>query len=121
VQSLNKEYSICSQSVAISTDSTGRRAVNSYGVVANTSRYVIRDLRELGQDTHCPCVVGFPHMVFYAEMPLKSASGHILGTCYVMNDKVHDDFFHKSIIAISMTSQHESPSSWSFMPSDRVH
>ncbi|KAI4735074.1 hypothetical protein E4T50_14400 [Aureobasidium sp. EXF-12298] len=100
VQSLNKEYGICPQSVAIFTDRTGRRAVNTHGVVANTTRYVIRDLRELDQYKHCPYVVGFPHMVSYAEVPVKSASGHVLGTYCVMDNKIRDDFFNDSTIDI---------------------
>jgi signal transduction histidine kinase/CheY-like chemotaxis protein len=100
VQSLNKEYGICPQSVAIFTDRTGRRAVNTHDVVANTTRYVIRDLRELDQYKHCPYVVGFPHMVSYAEVPVKSASGHVLGTYCVMDNKIRDDFFDESTIAV---------------------
>ncbi|KAI4853098.1 hypothetical protein E4T44_01052 [Aureobasidium sp. EXF-8845] len=100
VQSLNKEYGICPQSVAIFTDRTGRRAVGTHDVVANTSRYVIRDLRELDQYKHCPYVVGFPYMVSYAEVPVKSASGHVLGTYCVMDNKIRDDFFEESTIAV---------------------
>ncbi|KAG9963013.1 hypothetical protein KCU61_g4109, partial [Aureobasidium melanogenum] len=100
VQNLNKEYGICPQSVAIFTDRTGRRAVDTHDVVANTTRYVIRDLREMDQYKHCPYVVGFPHMVSYAEVPVKSASGHILGTYCVMDNKIRDDFFNDSTIDI---------------------
>lgn len=100
VQNLNKEYGICPQSVAIFTDRTGRRAINTHAVVADTTRYVIRDLREMDQYKHCPYVVGFPHMVSYAEVPVKSASGHILGTYCVMDNKIRDDFFHDSTIDI---------------------
>ncbi|KAG9522499.1 hypothetical protein KCV07_g2824, partial [Aureobasidium melanogenum] len=100
VQILNKEYGICPQSVAVFTDRTGRRAVNTHDVVANTTRYVIRDLREMDQYKHCPYVVGFPHMVSYAEVPVKSASGHILGTYCVMDNKIRDDFFNDSTIDI---------------------
>lgn len=100
VQSLNKEYGICPQSVAIFTDRSGGRAVNTHGVVANATRYVIRDLRELDQYKHCPYVVGFPHMVSYAEVPVKSASGHVLGTYCVMDNKIRDDFFEQTTIDI---------------------
>ncbi|KAK5999308.1 hypothetical protein QM012_005583 [Aureobasidium pullulans] len=100
VQNLNKEYGICPQSVAIFTDRTGRRAIHTHDVVADTTRYVIRDLRELDQYKHCPYVVGFPYMVSYAEVPVKSASGHILGTYCVMDNKIRDDFFDDSTINI---------------------
>ncbi|THX48522.1 hypothetical protein D6D06_09056 [Aureobasidium pullulans] len=100
VQSLNKEYGICPQSVDIFTDRTGRRAIRSHEVVANTSRYVIRDLRQLAQYKHCPYVVGFPHFVSYAEVPVKSASGHILGTYCIMDNKIREDFFNDSTIEI---------------------
>ena len=39
-------------------------------------------------------------MVSYAEVPVKSASGHILGTYCVMDNKVRDDFFNDSTIDI---------------------
>ncbi|KAH0370220.1 hypothetical protein KCU65_g2614, partial [Aureobasidium melanogenum] len=100
VQNLNKEYGICPQSVAIFTDRTGRRAINTHDVVANATRYIIRDLREMDHYKHCPYVVGFPHMVSYAEVPVKSASGHILGTYCVMDNKIRDDFFNDSTIDI---------------------
>ena len=100
VQSLGRGYGICPESVAIFTDCTGHHAVNTHGVVADTTRYVIRDLRELDQYKHCPYVVGFPHMVSYAEVPIKSASGHILGTYCVVDTKIRDDFFHNQTINI---------------------
>lgn len=99
-QALNKEYGICPQSVAIFTDETASMTINTREVVANTTRYVIRDLNNLDQYKHCPYVVGFPHMVSYAEVPVKSASGHVLGTYCVMDNKVRDDFFHDSTIEI---------------------
>ncbi|KAI5201896.1 hypothetical protein E4T39_05050 [Aureobasidium subglaciale] len=98
VQTLDKEYGICPQSVAIFTDRTGRMDVDSHEVVANSTRYVIRDLRKLDQYKDCPYVVGFPHMVSYAEVPVRSASGHMLGTYCVMDNKIRDDFFHDSTI-----------------------
>ena len=39
-------------------------------------------------------------MVSYAEVPVKSASGHILGTYCVMDNKIRDDFFNDSTIDI---------------------
>ncbi|KAI5195386.1 hypothetical protein AUEXF2481DRAFT_33967 [Aureobasidium subglaciale EXF-2481] len=100
VQTLDKEYGICPQSVAIFTDPTGRTEVDGHGVVANKTRYVIRDLRTLDQYKDCPYVVGFPHMVSYAEVPVKSASGHMLGTYCVMDNRIRDDFFSDTTIDI---------------------
>jgi signal transduction histidine kinase/ActR/RegA family two-component response regulator len=39
-------------------------------------------------------------MVSYAEVPVKSASGHVLGTYCVMDNKVRDDFFEEATIAV---------------------
>ncbi|CAD0056734.1 unnamed protein product [Aureobasidium pullulans] len=93
VQALHKSYGVCPNTVNIFTDSTGTLASETPDIVANTTRYVIRDFRALDLFKDRPYVVGFPHMRSYAEVPLTSSSGRVIGSYCVVDDVLRDDFF----------------------------
>ncbi|TIA46357.1 hypothetical protein D6C79_05249, partial [Aureobasidium pullulans] len=93
VQALHKSYGVCPNTVNIFTDSTGTLASETPDIVANTTRYIIRDFRALDLFKDRPYVVGFPHMRSYAEVPLTSSSGRVIGSYCVVDDVLRDDFF----------------------------
>ncbi|KAJ4406228.1 hypothetical protein N0V91_004680 [Didymella pomorum] len=59
-------------------------------LVANESYFFIKDFRKVPTFAVRPFVVGYPHMVSYIEVPLRSLSGYILGSYCVVDDKERD-------------------------------
>lgn len=62
-------------------------------IVADRSFFCIKDFRQVPLFADRPYVVGYPRMVSYIEIPLKSLSGHIIGSYCVVDDKARD-FLH---------------------------
>ncbi|KAJ4359309.1 hypothetical protein N0V95_002233 [Ascochyta clinopodiicola] len=62
-------------------------------LVANESYFFIKDFRKVPTFAVRPFVAGYPHMVSYIEVPLRSLSGYILGSYCVVDDKERD-FLH---------------------------
>jgi hypothetical protein len=62
-------------------------------IVANESYFFIKDFRQIPTFAVRPFVAGYPHMVSYIEVPLRSLSGYILGSYCVVDDKERD-FLH---------------------------
>lgn len=100
VQALHKSYGVCPNTISVFTDGIGDKAVDTPNVVANTSRYVIRDFRDIKEYQNKPYVVGFPHMVSYAEVPMKSSNGRVVGSYCVVDSKVRNDFFDDETIFV---------------------
>jgi hypothetical protein len=59
-------------------------------IAADRSYLFIKDFRQIPLFADRPYVVGYPRMVSYIEIPLKSLSGHILGSYCVVDDKARD-------------------------------
>ena len=62
-------------------------------LVANESYFFIKDFRKVPNFAVRPFVAGYPHMVSYIEVPLRSLSGYILGSYCVVDNK-EKDFLH---------------------------
>ena len=100
VQALHKSYGVCPNTVSVFTDTTGERAVHTEQILANSSRYVIRDFRKLAEYKDKPYVAGFPHMRSYAEVPLKTSTGSVIGSYCVVDTVVRDDFFEDAPVMV---------------------
>jgi signal transduction histidine kinase/CheY-like chemotaxis protein len=59
-------------------------------IVADPSYFYIKDFREVPSFAVRPYVAGYPKMVSYIEVPLRSLSGHILGSYCVVDDRLRD-------------------------------
>jgi hypothetical protein len=66
--------------------------IDTENVTANCSRYIIRNFADEKAFSDRPYVVDWPHMRFYAEVPLFSASGHVLGSYCIVDDKPRPTF-----------------------------
>lgn len=100
VQALHKSYGVCPNTVQVFTDPTGQHAVDNPEIVANTSRYIIRDFRVLDGYKDRPYVKGFPHMRSYAEVPMKSSNGRVIGSYCVVDTELREDFFADQTVYI---------------------
>ncbi|TIA60606.1 NAD(P)-binding protein [Aureobasidium pullulans] len=91
---LYREHDPTSRSIAVFSHPTGHESIASHDFVADTTRLVVRDIRTLDQPEDCSHQVAPPHLVSFAEVPIRNPSGHLLGTYCIIDDKVRHDFFH---------------------------
>ncbi|CAG7921549.1 unnamed protein product [Penicillium olsonii] len=89
--SLNLTWGVCPHTIRLFT---GREPneIESANVTANKSRYIIRDFTQEDCFKDRPYVKEWPHMRFYAEVPLFSASGYVLGSYCIVDDKPWTEF-----------------------------
>jgi GAF domain-containing protein len=92
VQALDKVWGVCPNTIHAFTDTTGKSKVNTLNVVADTSKYYIRDFQADPTFVHRPFVTSWPHMRSYLEVPLRSPSGFVIGSYCVVDNKVREDF-----------------------------
>ncbi|KAF2437518.1 hypothetical protein P171DRAFT_437607 [Karstenula rhodostoma CBS 690.94] len=59
-------------------------------IVADDSFFCIKDFRQIPLFACRPYVIGYPHMISYIEVPLKSLSGQVIGSYCVVDDKARD-------------------------------
>ncbi|KAJ4373329.1 hypothetical protein N0V83_003623 [Neocucurbitaria cava] len=59
-------------------------------VVANKSYFFIKDFRQIPMFAERPYVAGYPRLVSYIEVPLRSLSGHIIGSYCCVDNKTKD-------------------------------
>lgn len=89
VRSLDLFAGICAGTMPAFTSGLpeDRPFINTDNVFANASRYVINDLSLEAKYAARPYVTGYPHMRYYAEVPIKSSSGFVLGTYAILDNK----------------------------------
>ncbi|UPX15580.1 uncharacterized protein EKO05_0006024 [Ascochyta rabiei] len=78
-----KEHSICYYTVNLTTDRPGLPFDDSTGIPS----LVVNDLAADRRFHAYPSVKGFPNSRFYAGVPIRSPSGHNIGTYCVLDDK----------------------------------
>lgn len=62
-------------------------SIHTSNIYADTTRYVINDLTIEDLYKFRPYVIGHPHMRWYAEVPLRTAAGHAIGSLAVVDSK----------------------------------
>lgn len=94
---LDLVWGVCPHTIRLFTSENKIYDVDTQNVTANRTRYVIRDFTKEDCFKDRPYVVGWPHMRFYAEVPLTSPAGYVLGSYCVVDDKPRDDFSEEEI------------------------
>lgn len=77
-------FGVCPQTIQIFTTGHG---INTVNVTADRTRYVIRDFCADPHFSARPYVTGWPHMRSYAEVPLTSSNGFVIGSYCVVDTK----------------------------------
>jgi hypothetical protein len=95
-RSLDLVWGVCPHTIRLFT---GRELneIESGNITANRTRYIIRDFTQEECFRDRPYVKEWPHMRFYAEVPLFSASGYILGSYCIVDDKPRTEFGDEQI------------------------
>ena len=87
VRSLDLTWGVCPHTIRLFTGQDLSYTINTDNITASRNRYIIRDFTKEDCFKDRPYVQGWPHMRFYAEVPLISLSGVVLGTYCVIDDK----------------------------------
>ncbi|KAF7944499.1 hypothetical protein EAE96_010890 [Botrytis aclada] len=84
---LDMHWGICPNTIQIFTakDDTGNMKTNI--VTANQTQYVMNDLSAIEKYKNRPYIAGWPHMRYYAEVPIYSPENIVIGTFCVVDNK----------------------------------
>jgi len=92
IQSLPLHWGVCPSTIKTFTERGNSLEISTPNVTANKSRYIIRDFLEEARTKDRPYVVGWPYMRFYAEVPIRSPAGFVIGGYCVIDNKPRHDF-----------------------------
>jgi signal transduction histidine kinase/CheY-like chemotaxis protein len=87
IQSLPLYWGVCPSTMKTFTDPGTCLEISTANITANRSRYIVRDFLEEPRLKNRPYVVEWPFMRFYAEVPIRSPTGYIIGGYCVIDDK----------------------------------
>ncbi|RDW60240.1 hypothetical protein BP5796_11846 [Coleophoma crateriformis] len=99
-RTLDLEWGVCPSTIKVFTSTDGSLNVSTPNVTAKSSSYVMNDmsLEECFKDR--PYVKGFPYMKFYAEVPLETSSGYVIGSYCVVDNRRRENEDHEKILSI---------------------
>lgn len=101
---LDMVWGVCPNTIQVFTAKDGHLNVATPLVLANQECYVMNDLSAIESFKNRPYVAGWPHMRFYAEVPIHSPTGFVIGTYCVVDDKPRDGLDKKGLDALNEIS-----------------
>lgn len=104
LQALPIHWGICPSTIHVFSDPLSEYAISTSNITANTSCYIIRDLvlEEAYKDR--PYVACWPFMRFYAEVPVKSPAGFVIGSFSIVDDKPRNIFSEADVAVLQEIS-----------------
>lgn len=91
-RTLDLSWGVCPHTIKLFTAQDTSLELDTPNITANRTRYIIRNFADEECFRYRPYVVDWPHMRFYAEVPLFSPSGHVLGSYCVVDDSPRSVF-----------------------------
>ncbi|KAK9847245.1 hypothetical protein MYU51_019703 [Penicillium brevicompactum] len=91
-RTLDLSWGVCPHTIKLFTAQDASLELDTPNITASRTRYIIRNFADEECFKDRPYVVGWPHMRFYAEVPLFSPSGHVLGSYCVVDDTPRSAF-----------------------------
>ncbi|KAJ5995528.1 hypothetical protein N7481_002505 [Penicillium waksmanii] len=88
---------VCPHTIRLFTAQDEAYEVDTENVTANRTRYIVRDFTREDCFKDRPYILEWPYMRFYAEVPLTSPAGYVLGSYCVVDDKPRDDFSEEDV------------------------
>lgn len=86
------EWGVCPHTIRLFTSQDLSYTIDTPNITANKTRYIIRDFTKEDCFRDRPYVREWPHMRFYAEVPLFSPAGYVLGSYCVVDDSPREEF-----------------------------
>ncbi|PYH91616.1 two-component sensor protein histidine protein kinase [Aspergillus ellipticus CBS 707.79] len=100
VRTLDLIWGVCPHSVGLFTGQDPSRVIDTPNITARTSHFIVRDFTREDFFKDRPYITGWPHFRFYAEVPLYSPAGHVLGTFCVIDDQPRDTFGDRELAGL---------------------
>ncbi|PBP15573.1 M3R8, histidine kinase-group I protein sequence [Diplocarpon rosae] len=94
---LDRVWGVCPNTLQVFTAKDRSLDVTTPLVTANQECYIMNDMSAIDWLKKRPYVVGWPYMRFYAEVPIHSPTGHVIGTFCVVDNKPRHAFDRKGI------------------------
>lgn len=104
VTTLDLVFGVCPHAVKLFSGHDVPHLQNTDNVTANSTRYIVRDFTIEEYFKGRPYVTEWPYFRFYAEVPIYSPSGHILGSYCVVDNKPRSDFSEEDVAALQEVS-----------------
>ena len=101
---LDMVWGVCPNTIQVFTSRDGSLNVDTPLVVANPQCYVMSDMSAIDSFKTRPYVIGWPYMKFYAEVPIHSPTGFVIGTYCVVDDKPRESLDQKGLDALTEIS-----------------
>ncbi|TVY80825.1 Hybrid signal transduction histidine kinase B [Lachnellula suecica] len=98
---LTLQWGVCPHTIQVFTATDTSLDIDTPNVYANRDQYVMNDMSVIEQYKDRPYIVGKPYMKFYAEVPMRSPGGHVIGTYCVVDNKPRDGLDKKSFDALN--------------------
>ena len=92
---------VCAGTLKVFTSQDGKDDVNTPNIFADSTRYVINDFTKESMFKDRPYVKGFPYMRYYAEVPLKTETGYILGSYCVVDSKPRNGLSEQGFLVLT--------------------
>jgi hypothetical protein len=101
---LDMVWGVCPNTIQVFTAKDGHLNIETDLVFANPKQYVMNDLSAIEHYKTRPYVAGWPYMRFYAEVPIHSPTGHVIGTFCVVDNNPRDGLDQKGLDALTEIS-----------------
>src|SRR6202034_1306079 len=97
-------WGVCPHTISVFTSPDSSLNITAPYVKANQSYYVMNDLSKVpGYETR-PYIIGWPYMRYYAEVPIHSPSGLVIGSLCVVDNKPREGLDMRGIAVLKEIS-----------------
>lgn len=100
VNTLDLEWGVCPHAIRLFTGQDPSQVLDTENITANQTRNIIRDFTKEDFYKDRPYVLDWPFFRFYAEVPLYSPSGFVLGSYCVVDNKPRTEFGDEDVAAL---------------------
>lgn len=105
ITTLDLIFGVCPEAVKLFTGQPVSSALdNSDNMTADRTRFIVRDFTRHDHYKDRPYVIDWPYFRFYAEVPIYSPSGFVLGSFCVVDDKPRLEFSEDEVVALQEIS-----------------
>lgn len=94
---LDLVWGMCASTIKVFTATDGRYDVLTKYLKTDKESFVICDMSQVEEYKHRPYVTGWPHMRYYAEVPINSPNGLCIGSICVVDDKPRDGLSDRNL------------------------
>lgn len=104
VTTLDLVFGVCPHAMKLFTGEKVPQLQNTPNMTATPSRFIVRDFTLEEDFKNRPYVTGWPYFRFYAEVPVYSPAGYVLGSFCVVDDKPRQHFGDAEVSALQEIS-----------------